>query len=59
MSACYQGVRAVTRFSAFAARAGVQGPHQTDRDLLERYLASLHRDLAGRHPGTARAASGR
>ena len=47
MSACYQGIRAVTRFSAFAARAGVQGPHQADRDLLERYLASLHRELAG------------
>lgn len=46
MSACYQGVRAVTRFSAFAARASVQGPHQADRDLLERYLASLHRELA-------------
>ena len=26
--------------------AGVQGPHQADRDLLERYLASLHRELA-------------
>jgi len=48
MSACYQGVRAVTRFSEFAARAGIQGPHQADRELLERYLASLHRDLAGR-----------
>jgi integrase len=47
-SACYQGVRAVTRFSAFAAPAGVQGPHQADRELLERYLASLHRDLAGK-----------
>ena len=47
MSACYQGIRAVTRFSAFAARAGVHGPHQADRDLLERYLASLHRELAG------------
>ena len=47
MSACYQGIRAVTRFSAFAARAGAGGPHQADRDLLERYLASLHRDLAG------------
>ncbi len=47
VSACYQGIRAVTRFSAFAARAGVQGPHQADRDLLERYLASLHRELAG------------
>jgi integrase len=48
MSACYQGVRAVTRFSEFAARAGIQGPHQADRELLERYLASLHRDLAGK-----------
>ena len=48
MSACYQGVRAVTRFSAFAAAAGAREPHQADRDLLERYLASLRSDLGGR-----------
>jgi integrase len=47
MSACYQGVRAITRFAAFAAHAGIQGLHQADRELLERYLASLHHDLAG------------
>jgi integrase len=45
---CYHGIRAVTRFSAFAARAGVQGLHQADRELLERYLASTHRELAGK-----------
>ena len=48
MSACYQGVRAVTRFSEFAAAAGAHDPHQADRDLLERYLAHLHHDLGGR-----------
>ncbi len=48
MPACSNGIRAVTRFSAFAARAGVQGLHQADRELLERYLASLHRELSGK-----------
>ena len=47
MSACYQGVRAITRFAAFAAQAGVQGLDQAGRELLERYLAALHRELAG------------
>ena len=46
-AACYRGARAVTRFSGFATAAGVQGLHQVDRELLERYLASLHRELAG------------
>ncbi len=50
MPACASGIRAVTRFSAFAARAGVRGLHQADRDLLERYLASVHRELSG-NPG--------
>ena len=53
MPACASGIRAVTRFSAFAARAGVQGLHQADRELLERYLASLHRELSGK-TGTLR-----
>jgi hypothetical protein len=47
MSSCYHGVRAVTRFAAFAAQAGIQGLHQAGRDLLERYLARLHRELGG------------
>ncbi len=47
MSSCYHGVRAVTRFAAFATQAGTQGLHQVDRDLLERYLARLHRELGG------------
>jgi integrase len=45
---CYHGVLAVTRFSAFAARADIVGLHQADREFLERYLASLHRELAGK-----------
>jgi integrase len=47
MSACYHGLRAITRFSTFAAHAGLQGLHQADRELLERYLASLHSELGG------------
>ena len=57
MSACYQGIRAVTRFSAFAARAGVAGPHQADRDLLERYLAACTASWPAT-PGNSGAASG-
>ena len=38
-------------------RRAVHGPHQADRDLLERYLASLHRELAAT-PGSCGAASG-
>jgi integrase len=48
MPACANGIRVVTRFSAFAARAGIQGLHQADRELLERYLASAHRELSGK-----------
>jgi integrase len=47
MSSCYHGLRALTRFATFAAHAGLQGLHQADRDLLERYLARVHRDLRG------------
>jgi integrase len=42
------GTIAITRFSGFLDRAGVRSLGQVDRPLLERYLADLHQDLAGR-----------
>jgi site-specific recombinase XerD len=42
------GPLALTRFSAFLARAGVDGMAAIDRRLLERYLADLHAEYAGR-----------
>jgi len=47
VSACYQGLRALRRFSAFCGQAAVQGMHQVSRDLLERYLADLSAGLGG------------
>lgn len=38
---CYQGVRAIDRFSGFLAAAGVTEPGQVGREVLERYLADL------------------
>jgi integrase len=42
------GVRAVTRLSAFLESTGAGSPGLLTRDVLERYLADLHRELAGR-----------
>ena len=47
-SACYQGVQAVTRFGAFLEEAGIQALGQADREVLERYLAILHGEMAGK-----------
>jgi integrase len=46
---CYAGIKAVTRFAEFLAAAGITRPGQADRNMLEGYLAALHRELAGRH----------
>ena len=48
--AAYQGLRAITRFGQFlaASKVPVQGLGQVDRDLLERYLAVLQHELAGK-----------
>ena len=46
---CCAGVRAVTRLSGFLHGAGTASPAGLTRDVLERYLADLHRELAGRH----------
>jgi integrase len=45
------GSRALHRFSAFCARpsVGVDTLAQVDRPLLERYLADLHTEMAGRN----------
>ena len=45
---CYRGVRALTRFSGFLAAAGVASPGGISRDVLERYLAALAAEVAGR-----------
>jgi integrase len=45
---CYSGIKAVTRFAGFLAAATITMPGQVSRDVLERYLAGLHRELAGR-----------
>lgn len=43
-----RGLRSLTRFAAFCARAGVASLADVDRPLLERYLADLHAEWAGR-----------
>ena len=46
--ACYQGVQAVTRFGAFLDQAGIREAGQVSREVLERYLAVLQTELAGK-----------
>ncbi len=48
--AAYQGIRAITHFGRFLAASQVPASQisQIDRELLERYLAVLHRELAGK-----------
>ena len=43
-----RGLRSLTRFAIFCDRAGVGQLADVDRDLLERYLADLATELAGR-----------
>lgn len=43
-----RGLRSLIRFAAFCHRAGVEELADVDRDLLERYLADLAAELAGR-----------
>jgi integrase len=45
---CYRGVRALTRFSGFLAAVGVASAGGISRDVLERYLAALAAEVAGR-----------
>ncbi|MHB8220344.1 MAG: tyrosine-type recombinase/integrase [Acidimicrobiales bacterium] len=43
-----RGLRSLNRFSEFCARAGVHSLAEIDRGVLERYLADLHAEWAGR-----------
>lgn len=43
-----RGLRSLTRFAVFCDRAGVEELAEVNRDLLERYLADLAAELAGR-----------
>lgn len=43
-----RGLRSLTRFATFCDRSGVEVLADIDRDLLERYLADLAAELAGR-----------
>jgi integrase len=45
---CYRGVRVLTRLGSCLAAAGVTAPSGISRDVLERYLAGLVPDLAGK-----------
>ena len=48
LEAARRGLRTLTRFAMFCQRTGVPAPPGIDRAMLERYLADLHAELAGR-----------
>jgi integrase len=48
LEAARRGLRALTRFAVFCRRTGVPALAGIDRAMLERYLADLHAELAGR-----------
>jgi integrase len=48
LEAARRGLRALTRFAVFGERIGLTAPAGIDRAVLERYLADLHAELAGR-----------
>jgi integrase len=48
LEASRRGLRALTRFAVFCQRIGVVELAGIDRAVLERYLADLHAELAGR-----------
>ena len=43
-----RGLRSLTRFAIFCQRVGVKSLGDIDRVVLERYLADLHAEWAGR-----------
>jgi integrase/ferredoxin len=43
-----RGLRSLTRFAAFCDRSRISSLAEIDRAVLERYLADLHAELAGR-----------
>jgi integrase len=48
LEAARRGLRCMTRFALFCERIGVGALADLDRVVLERYLADLHAELAGR-----------
>ena len=48
LEAARRGLRALTRFALFCQPIGVTALADVDRAVLERYLADLHAELAGR-----------
>jgi hypothetical protein len=52
-----RGLRSLTRFAVFCDRSGVSSLAGIDRAVLERYLADLHAELAGRQRHNARSGS--
>ena len=48
LEAARRGLRSLTRFALFCQRIGVTALADLDRVVLERYLADLHAELAGR-----------
>jgi integrase len=48
LEAARRGLRALIRFARFLDRVGVTALAELDRPVLERYLADLHAELAGR-----------
>jgi hypothetical protein len=48
LEAARRGLRAMTRFALFCQRIGLTALADLDRVVLERYLADLHAELAGR-----------
>ena len=48
LEAARRGLRSLTRFSGFCQHVGVTALAGIDRSVIERYLADLHTELAGR-----------
>jgi integrase len=48
LEAAARPVRVITRFALFLATAGIEQITEIDRPVLERYLADLHTEMAGR-----------
>lgn len=49
LTTVHRGLVALTRFAGFCERINLAGMAQIDRGVLERWLAELHAEMAGRH----------
>lgn len=47
LEAASRPIRVITRFARFCDRAGIDAISEIDRQVLERYLADLHAEMAG------------